>query len=260
MPTRGQDVSGSSCRTYGRLLQVLAVWSWLVLAGAEAGGASGLLVEPFSASPPTYNELGFDVSYEVESFPDLDATLRNCQEGMAGSAKCDVRATCTIGGYDFLSLAGRWSDDGHPMMSTELLAREAATGQVRSLFQVAIEAEFGAVGHLEYFSSPAGPLLRVPVRLSGTGAFNRHFHFLWRDGAWREIDAQGWLKAVSLPPDHGIWKGVEVDPRTFTAHTSVWREGDGNCCPSGGEVDVRLVLNGRKLEIESQSYRPERGQ
>jgi hypothetical protein len=142
------------------------------------------------------------------------------------------------------------------MMSLELLVRGKASGQVWSLFSVAIEKEFGTTGHIEYFLSPAGPLLKVPVQLSGTGVFNKHFHFLWHGGIWQEIDTQGWLRTMRLPPGHGIWKGVVVDPQAFTARSSVWREGDGNCCPSGGEVEAKLTLKGRALVIESQAYRP----
>jgi hypothetical protein len=140
------------------------------------------------------------------------------------------------------------------MISSELLTRNSTSGQIRSLFSVAIETGFGTTGHIEYFPSPAGPLLRVPVQLSGTGAFNKNFHFLWHNGIWQEIDVEGWLRTIRLPPGFGIWKGVLVNPQTFTARSSVWRDGDGNCCPSGGEVEVKLTLKGRTLVIDSQTY------
>jgi len=51
-----------------------------------------------------------------------------------------------------------------------------------------------------------------------------------------------------------------VGPARETDGSSVWRDGDGNCGPSGGEGDARLALNGRRLEIESQTDRPDRAQ
>jgi hypothetical protein len=210
--------------------------------------------------PPTYNELGFDVSYDPQSFPSFDAALQDCQSGRVEPAVCEARPIGSLGGFDFFSLAVRWNEAGLPMMAAELLAREATSGKSWTLFWVSLDEGFGTPGHGELFASPAGPLLRMPVRLSGTGAFNHHFLFLWRDRAWQEIDAEGWLQELKLPPGHGVWKGVVVDPRTFTVRSSVWRTGDGNCCPSGGEVEVRLTLRGRQLEIERQSHRPGRSE
>jgi hypothetical protein len=235
--------------------RLLFACACLVLLASEASGGGEPRVVPLAATPP-HNRGGFDVSYDPRSFPSLDAALQDCRAGRVSPADCDARPVVSLGGYDFLSLAARWSEDGRPMLAVEVLARDGRSGKTWSLFSVAIKQGFGATGHVEYFTSPAGPLLRVPVQLSGTGAFNAHFHFLWRDGAWEEIDAQGWLKGLKLPPGHGIWKGVAVDPRTFTAHSRVWRDGDPNCCPSGGEVEVRLALKGRRLEIESHSHRP----
>ena len=237
----------------------LMMAAWLLFGAADAAGAEPRVV-PLHAAPPTSNELGFDVSYESQTFPSLDAALQDCREGRVARADCDARPIVAQAGTEIISLAARWAEDGRPMLGTELLARDTATRRVRTLFRVTIEQSFGATSHIEVFASPAGPLLRVPVLLSGTGAFNRHFHFLWRDGAWQEIDAEGWLRAVALPPGHGIWKGVIMEPRDFTARSAIWREGDGNCCPSGGEVEVRLTLRGRTLEIASQTYRPPRAE
>jgi len=230
--------------------------AWLFLLCSEAYCGDGPRLEPLRATPPTYNEIGFDVSYESQTYPSLDVALQDCREGRVWQAVCIAKQVFSIGGYDFISFVASWNEDGRPMMSTELLAREITSGKTWSLFSVAIETGFGTTGHIEYFMSPAGTLLRVPVQLSGTGAFNKHFHFLWHNGLWQEIDTQGWLRTVRLTPGHGIWKGVVVDLQAFTARSSVWRDGDGNCCPSGGEVEVKLTLKGRTLVIESQAYHP----
>ena len=33
--------------------------------------------------------------------------------------------------------------------------------------------------------------------------------------------------------------------------SSLWQEGDGNCCPKAGRADIRLGLRDRRLVIEA---------
>jgi hypothetical protein len=238
--------------------QFLVASTWFVLMCSETYAAAIPRLEPFRSIPPTYNDLGFDVSYDSQLFPSLEDALKDCREGRVGPADCVAKPVYSISGLDFLSLVSRWREEGLSMMASELLARDAENGKVWNLFRVAIDENFGTTDHIEPFASPVGMLLRIPVRLSGTGAFNQHFHFLWRDGVLEEIDTQGWLRTLRLPLGHGIWKGVVIDPQTFTAHSPVWRDNDGNCCPSGGEVEVKLILQGRALAIQSQEYHPPR--
>ena len=219
-------------------------------------------LEFIDATRLDYNTRGFEIDTEVYVFPDVDAAVWDFHQRLGGPTApiSAVRTLVTIVGFEFLSVAGIRVGTAPRQHGSALLARRLADGQTWNLFEISIDDAVGGTEPLEYFQNPAGPLLRLPVPVSGTGAFNEDFLFLWRDGAWQEIDTQSWLQTLKLPPGHGIWKGVVVDPRTFTARSSVWRDGDGNCCPSGGEVDVRLALKGRRLEIESQSYRPDRAQ
>ena len=114
-----------------------------------------------------------------------------------------------------------------------------------------------------------GEFLVVPGRYTGTGSFTEDFVFMPDEaGGWAQIHAQpfepetgeGWLAGLTayLPPEHGIWKGLRVDYATLTGTTAVWREGDANCCPSGGELWFRLRLDGpeRRLVVAKAHHRP----
>ena len=112
-----------------------------------------------------------------------------------------------------------------------------------------------------------GELLIVPGRYAGTGSFVEDWVFMPNHGrGWTRIGAAafdpetggGWIAGLKphLPPGHGIWKGIRVDYATLTGSSAVWREGDANCCPSGGEIRFRLRVAGPevRLEVEAAEY------
>ena len=114
-----------------------------------------------------------------------------------------------------------------------------------------------------------GEFLVVPGRFTGTGSLVEDHVFMPTAGrGWTPIRAaafdpetgQGWLAALiaKLPPGHGIWKGIRVDYVTLTGTTAVWRDGDGNCCPSGGELWFRLRITGPEggFEVAEARYMP----
>ncbi|HSF96877.1 MAG TPA: hypothetical protein VLA52_17760 [Thermohalobaculum sp.] len=106
-----------------------------------------------------------------------------------------------------------------------------------------------------------GEFLVVPGRFAGTGSFLDDRVFLPNHGrGWTRIGAAGldpetgagWIDGLRphLPPGHGIWKGISVDYATLTGSSAVWRDGDANCCPSGGEIRFRLQVAGPNLRLE----------
>jgi hypothetical protein len=118
------------------------------------------------------------------------------------------------------------------------------------------------VRHPEY-----GEILVVPGRYAGTGGFIEDHVFLPNHArGWTQIHASGfdpdtgggWIEGLKpyLPPGHGIWKGIHVDYATLTGSSAVWRDGDANCCPSGGEIWFRLRVAGPepRLEVAEAHY------
>lgn len=102
-------------------------------------------------------------------------------------------------------------------------------------------------------------LLHIPGHLEGTGNFNAESLWLIDSGPTaEEIDLTTWLRdlAKRLPAGLSALKGIYPDYRKMTARTSLWKAGDANCCPSGGQATIRLTLKGRQLTIAGVTVRP----
>jgi len=59
-----------------------------------------------------------------------------------------------------------------------------------------------------------------------------------------------------LPAGHGVWKGGGFDIRTLTFSHSIWKEGNANCCPTGGSVTLNFRLSAGRLELAASSVEP----
>jgi len=107
-------------------------------------------------------------------------------------------------------------------------------------------------------STPLGPVLFVPLRFSGTGSLNDDRYLVWREAAWKRLDSTSWHRELTawLPDGHAVWKGVVLDLERMRAETPVWKEHDGNCCPTGGSIKVELALDEDTLVIERAEYTP----
>ncbi|MBL8174360.1 MAG: HEAT repeat domain-containing protein [Bryobacterales bacterium] len=90
----------------------------------------------------------------------------------------------------------------------------------------------------------------VSMRISGTGAFHEDTIFwVTPQAEMEEVEFEPAPVAVSkkLAKGEGVWKG-EVNTFEGTVmgfRLWIWKEGDGNCCPSGGEVTGSYQLTGR---------------
>lgn len=111
-------------------------------------------------------------------------------------------------------------------------------------------------------------LLVVRVGYAGSGALWDYRVFRADDGGWTPIAASpwgddapggnGWAEdiAARLPPDLAVWKGILVDFAAMTATTSLWRPDDANCCPSGGEAELRFAIVDDALRVIEVMLRP----
>lgn len=99
--------------------------------------------------------------------------------------------------------------------------------------------------------SPAARLLVIPGHMEGTGNFNADLVFRLDDGRLAEIDTESWLGDLQkrLPKGWGAWKGIFPRYDQLTAETPLWKDGDGNCCPTAGRAFIRLGLNNRRLTL-----------
>ena len=178
-------------------------------------------------------------------------------EAMPGS--CTVSGFGPLGsveGHDlFYGLYAYHAADGDFLLRTDVAVYERETdGRLRVLFAPEADAVF--------YDKPAiietggRVLLHLPGYESGTGDFNRERLYLWRDAAWQEVDTAAWLSELAkrLPKGFAVWKGVFPDYRKMTAATPVWRESDGNCCPTGGRADIALGWQGDRIIVKSVRF------
>lgn len=97
--------------------------------------------------------------------------------------------------------------------------------------------------------------IHLMLRFSGTG-YGHEDTFFWvaPDATLHETKFVNPIgQYQGLHDGEGVWKGemntFQDDACTFWF--GIWKEGDGNCCPSGGEVDGHYKLIGQS------SYNPE---
>jgi len=107
-------------------------------------------------------------------------------------------------------------------------------------------------------ASPAGRLISVPGHVPGTGNQSAGFLFLQDGPAWKDIDIFSWEQnlARQLPKGLGAWHGIFPQWDRMTAYTRLWRASDANCCPTGGEAEIRLGLQDDKIVLRDLRVAP----
>lgn len=104
-------------------------------------------------------------------------------------------------------------------------------------------------------------LLHLHLRYPGTGQFREDVvYYVSPDGALHRVrlSAPGERYLAALSPGEGVWKSPSFDFREDTMRFSfgIWREGDANCCPSGGQVKGAFELQGSAvLDRMTGAYR-----
>jgi hypothetical protein len=88
--------------------------------------------------------------------------------------------------------------------------------------------------------------LHLSIHLAGTGAQREdEVLYLGPTGDMRPVAFRQAPDALAsiLAPGEGVWKGAFYEfADELRFEFSVWREGDGNCCPTGGRVTGTYVL------------------
>lgn len=107
-------------------------------------------------------------------------------------------------------------------------------------------------------TSPAGTLLDLGGYMHGTGNFSAEVVLLQEGGAWHQLDIGAIDSGLvaHVPRGRAIWKGVYPDWRHMTVDSPLWKESDGNCCPTGGMVRGTLKRVGLRLLVDRAVYDP----
>lgn len=110
------------------------------------------------------------------------------------------------------------------------------------------------------------PHVAIAGTMRGTGHFNADALYRWTSDPARplvKIDNGSWGGTLEryLPPDLRIRKGVafHYGDEFVTAETSLWREADGDCCPTGGEAHLSFEIEGDRLVLKSVERLPPQG-
>ena len=146
----------------------------------------------------------------------------------------------------------------HRQRALAVFSRNASSKSATPLFARAQE-EIGAL----YYEKPeliehdGDTVLHLPIAVDGTGHGNASEYYLRRGGGWDRIDSDQWVTDLTgrLPKALQIWHGVWPDLRTMTAEAGLFRDGDPNCCPTGGVARVRLVIRGKAFVIDTLEIR-----
>lgn len=101
-------------------------------------------------------------------------------------------------------------------------------------------------------------ILRIKRDVPGTGHMNNDQYFQVKDEAVARIDASCWESEMRarLEPGYHVWKGIRLDLTQPRQETPVWADGDGNCCSSGGKVQVDLGLKDGFFRITKFQWDP----
>jgi uncharacterized protein len=98
-------------------------------------------------------------------------------------------------------------------------------------------------------------LLHLPGRGGGSGSANMDLLYRLAAEGWQEVEAESWKLALParLPQGLEVWQAVEYDFAELIANSRLWRDQDGNCCPSGGNALFELRIEGTSVVLEGVS-------
>jgi hypothetical protein len=106
-------------------------------------------------------------------------------------------------------------------------------------------------------NSDDGVLIHVPGVTGGTGAGNADVLVLRTQSGWTRPDMDAWPDQVNamLPEGFEIRGGVNFNFREMHASSPVWRTGDGNCCATGGTLQIDFGLaDGKGLTVDRIAF------
>ncbi|MHC4132705.1 MAG: hypothetical protein ACYSSP_04615 [Planctomycetota bacterium] len=104
-------------------------------------------------------------------------------------------------------------------------------------------------------------VLLYRTRVPGTGFLFIEYYFIYNKYNNRPvlIDTSAISESLSslLPKGYSVWKGGGFNIEKMTFSHAVWKNGDGNCCPTGGRVDLKLSLKNGKIIVVEERYDPQ---
>ncbi len=112
-----------------------------------------------------------------------------------------------------------------------------------------------------YAKASEQTVLASVTLLPNTGHALREYYFVFDERTRLPVSLS--LEPIAcklleiLPEGHSVWKDGGFDVQKMAFSHAVWKKGDGNCCPSGGKIDLQLDLRDNKLVVIDAIYDPE---
>jgi hypothetical protein len=103
-------------------------------------------------------------------------------------------------------------------------------------------------------NSDDGVVFHIAGNVGGKG--NADFVLVRTKEKWIKIDMDRWFEQVNamLPAGFAIRQSVKIDLRELFASSPVWREGDGECCASGGTVKIDYIIRAGVLMVNRLAF------
>ena len=103
-------------------------------------------------------------------------------------------------------------------------------------------------------------LVHVTGTLAGSGAGNADALFIGEGekAAWKQVDLEGWYDegGAMLPKGYWLRGPAKFIFAEMFAAVPVARDGDGNCCPRGGQALFDFSILGDRLVVDSMRFQP----
>jgi hypothetical protein len=133
---------------------------------------------------------------------------------------------------------------------------EVSPGQFREIYHLQPTAAHVEPSFIMKVGSEEILVTRDLIPGTGNNYYEDYFQFSPSGSA--RIDTEVVTKAVRsvLPTGYGVWKGGGLNMADLRYHMPVWKDGDANCCPTGGSVDVRFHLDGNRIIVNSKLFDP----
>jgi uncharacterized protein len=183
----------------------------------------------------------------------LTSITTRCTAPRPDSGTCKVEASGRLGGTP-LAWQRRAYGDGDTTTAAGVVVYVVQGATARPI--VWHDEDDAGFDDPALIASPAGTLLDLRGYLHGTGNLSAEAVLVEEGGTWRQLDTGAIDSGLVAHVPHGraIWKGVYPDWRHMTVDSPLWKETDGNCCPTGGTVRATLKRVGLRILVDRVTY------
>ena len=192
----------------------------------------------------------FEFDYELAVRLPVEPELREL--------RAEVRDAGTFAGHEVRDIEFRKPGSRDPMSKMILLG---AGDQFRPV--VFIIADTSVTFTVPHVARVAGTGILVSRHgVAGTGNFYYEDYLVWDEALQIPVNLDVDSATLEetrrlLPAGREIRKGggFDIDHLRYTA--PVWQEGDPNCCPTAGRVEIQFELIGPALRVVTSRYDPD---